>query len=88
MDSFSFEKLEYTLNTPDIFWSKDMKHIVMEYGQVKLIAPCVLNFFLWLQSRKLSFEFFPVSVSSLAEKVHHKKLNFNPKAKKKSPYCV
>jgi len=58
----------------------------MEYGQVKLIAPCILNFFSWLQSLKLSFELFPVSVSSAAENVHHRRLNFNPKVKEKSPY--
>lgn len=87
MNSFSFEKWECTLSTSDIFWNEDMKHIVMKYWQVKLIALCILNSHdynlvsKWLQ--KLIFESFVASVSSAAGKVHQKKLNFNPKLKKK-----
>lgn len=88
MDDFGFEKEEIILNLAVSYWSKGMKHIMTVYGQVKLTALCILNFFLWLQSEKLGFESSPVSVSSAAENVYHRKLNFNPNIKQKSSYCM
>lgn len=48
MDGFGFEKEEIILNIAVSNWSKGMKHIMTVYGQVKLTALCILNFFSWL----------------------------------------
>lgn len=63
---------ENVLNSPDVFWSEEMKHIVTEYGQVMLTAFCVLNFLSWWK----------------CDKVHCKKPVFKPKAQRTSPRCV